>query len=150
MKARSNSDRRGARRTLRPRHAVIAGLVVLAATGYLLGARQLAQKIAIPRSQESATEGANAKNPFAAIPIERVSSLLKKTMDLGAPTIELTFQGTLKGERGIVAIINDNLVTAGATFDGIRILDIQPHTLTIEHDRQVRHLIIGQNLTIAP
>jgi hypothetical protein len=62
----------------------------------------------------------------------------------GKKTATITFKGTMIGEKGAIAIVNGRMATVGAEVEGVRIVEIQDHTLTIEHQGEKFPLSIGQ------
>ncbi|MBI9021314.1 MAG: hypothetical protein JEZ10_08695 [Verrucomicrobia bacterium] len=72
------------------------------------------------------------------------SSILKKITQ-SEPKPVFSFQGTLIGEKGAVAMINDEMAAAGAEIDGVRIVEIDGENLIVEHRGKPYALTVGES-----
>lgn len=82
-------------------------------------------------------DAAVEKAPFS------FSSILKRITP-SEPKPVFSFQGTLIGERGAVAMINDEMAAAGAEIDGVRILKIDGETLVVGYREKSYTLVVGE------
>jgi hypothetical protein len=88
----------------------------------------------------------------ALAPLRNMIDRHKRNPDHGGSLLPRTaprfhFQGTMLGEQGAVAVINDELISAGADIDGMRILSITNHTLTVEYEGKRFQLTVGQTFS---
>ncbi len=65
----------------------------------------------------------------------------------GKKTAAITFKGNMIGEEGAIAIVNDKMAAVGAEFEGVRIVEIQAHSLTIEYQGEKIPLSVGQTFS---
>jgi hypothetical protein len=65
----------------------------------------------------------------------------------GKKTATITFKGNMIGEKGAIAIVNGRMAAVGAVVEGVRIVEIQDHTLTIEHQGEKFPLSVGQTFS---
>ncbi len=66
---------------------------------------------------------------------------------IGRKNAKLTFRGIMTGEKGTLAIVNDEMAAVGEEFEGVRIVGIQGHTLTIEYQGEEYPLTTGQTFS---
>lgn len=91
----------------------------------------------------------NDIGPLKEMNIQKFSSLLTQTVQNAEPEISISFKGILRGETGIVAIINDEMVVQGAEIaKGIEVIDITPRALTLKYKDQTQRMNIGETVTI--
>lgn len=93
----------------------------------MLSADQLSESFAIPHA-----------------PFERFDFLDKAKLTLPKKSL-YTFQGTLTGETGSIALINGEMAAAGALIDGVKILSISNRTLTIQRHQETLTLHVGDS-----
>jgi hypothetical protein len=87
---------------------------------------------------------------FEALPISKSSfDALPEFFETGrhslTPSARYTFQGTLTGETGSIALINGEMAAVGAAIDGVTIVSISNKTLIIERKGQPVMLTIGES-----
>lgn len=102
-------------------------------------------------SLSSSGFGASIKKSLNEFPVKNLSNLsdiLQKKIANKEPDIVLTFQGTLMGEQGAIAIINDQMVAVGADIHGIRIVEINNRRLVIDHLGETQTLTLGETVTL--
>jgi hypothetical protein len=101
---------------------------------------------ALPSIFDSKEDG----RQFSGMHFQRISSLLDQTIrQTSEPEMFISFNGVLRGETGIVAIVNGEMVVPGAkTEDGIRIIDITGRKLTFLHNGRTHTLSIGETASI--
>lgn len=141
-----NSDQQGTatdkKRSSGKKKALIALLILSVAAGCIVGAYLLYASSGFGSSVKKGLDGFAVKN------LSDLSSLLQEKVTQKAPDIVLTFQGTLLGEEGAIAIINDQMVAAGATIEGVRITSIDNRKLVIDYQGEVQTLTIGETISI--
>lgn len=125
---------------------LIALLILTAVSGYFLS-------IAVFVSGAYAAIPLNAPGetltPLTETLNEKTTTLLKKTIsEYSGTEMVFSFQGTLDGEQGMIAIINDKMVAQGASIDGVRVAEITEKTLTIEYDDKTNVIYFGESVTI--
>ena len=82
---------------------------------------------------------------------EGLRKSLKATLSKTKKKKGITFQGTMRGEKGSLAIVNDQMAADGAEIDGVRIVEIKDdHTLIIEHQGKQTPLTTGQTYSTDP
>jgi hypothetical protein len=59
-----------------------------------------------------------------------------------------TFQGTLTGTQGAVAIINDRPVAVDAEIDGIRIAAISDRMVILEYQQNTKEVLVGETVSV--
>jgi len=95
--------------------------------------------------------GNSMKKSLNEFPVKKLSdltTLLQDKITTREPDIVLTFQGTLMGEQGAIAIINDQMVAAGATTEVVLISEIENRKLTIDYHGEIQTLTIGETVSI--
>ncbi|HKL21273.1 MAG TPA: hypothetical protein VJ904_05670, partial [Tichowtungia sp.] len=60
----------------------------------------------------------------------------------------ITFNGTMKGKNGTVALVNKKALSVGSELEGVRVVAISNNTLTIEYEGDTQELTIGQTVTV--
>lgn len=99
----------------------------------------------------SSDMGNSMKKSRHEFPVKKISdltTLLQDKITNRKPDIVLTFQGTLMGEQGAIAIINDQMVAAGATIEDVLITGIDNRKLTIDYHGEIQTLTIGETVSI--
>jgi len=95
--------------------------------------------------------GNSMKKNLNEFPVKKLSDLtilLQDKITTREPDIVLTFQGTLMGEQGAIAIINDQMAAAGATIEDVLISEIENRKLTIDYHGEIQTLTIGETVSI--
>lgn len=87
-------------------------------------------------------------NEFPVKKLSDLSSLIQEKITNREPDIVLSFQGTLMGEQGAIAIINDQMVAVGATIEDVLITGIDNRRLTIDYHGEIQTLTIGETVSI--
>lgn len=102
--------------------------------------------------RSSSVFGFSMKKSLEEFPIKNLSdlsTLLQNKIATREPDIVLSFQGTLLGEQGAIAVINDQMVAAGAEFEGVRIVEINNRKLVINYRGETQTLSIGETVSIS-
>lgn len=62
--------------------------------------------------------------------------------------ISFTFQGTLAGSDGAIAMINGKQVAVGADFQGVNVTAISNRVLILEYKGETKKLVVGETVSV--
>jgi hypothetical protein len=77
-----------------------------------------------------------------------VRDLFRTAGDEKGETISFTFQGTLAGTDGAIAMINGKQVAVGADFQGVHVTSISNRVLILEYRGQTKKLVVGETVSV--
>lgn len=80
--------------------------------------------------------------------LDQVRNLIQQTADRNREGITITFNGTMKGKNGTIAMVNRKAQSVGSDIEGVKVIDVSDKTLTIEYQGETQELNIGQTVTV--
>ena len=80
--------------------------------------------------------------------LEGVRDLFKTIDEKDQTFMPLTFQGTLAGKSGAIAIINDQPLSAGTDIRGVIVQAISNQFLILEYKGETKELKIGETVSV--
>lgn len=80
--------------------------------------------------------------------ISGVKDLFREITEPEGTLHSFTFQGTLSGERGAIAIINDHPIAVNAEIDGVRVVAISDRMVVLEYQKNTKEVLVGETVSV--
>ena len=77
-----------------------------------------------------------------------VRDLFRNPVEKEQVFMPLTFQGTLAGEEGAIAIVNDEPLALGTEIQGVKVIAISDRVLILEYKGETKKLGVGETVSV--